>query len=204
LCSGRSGCRHQDAQARGIVRNHAGKSLGRGIKLQPRRQCRSVGKRHLVGQSLVLRIGESIGRQRKIDRLSLLPRLARRLRADDWSLRYDINGEFPPIAPIGAVEGTDGDSVDSTAGAGLQSHGREVGGIDGDGIRRGVGEDIGAIDQKSVISCTASPGLVELIFRDRLASQRIAGDEQRASCSLPPAATLLVGVVILMVGQSSS
>ena len=96
------------------------------------------------------RCGKSIGRQRKIDRLSLLPRLARRLRADDWSLRYYINGEFPPIAPIGAVEGTDGDSVDSTAGAGLQSHGREVGGIDGDGIRRGVGEDIGAIDQKSV------------------------------------------------------
>ena len=118
-----------DAQVGGVVRNHAGKSQARSVELQPRRQRRPVGEIRSVGQRLALRIGEGVGRQRKIDRLSLLPRLGRRLRADDWALCHEINGEFPPISPIRAVEGADGDGVGSGRATGLQAQVREVGGI---------------------------------------------------------------------------
>ena len=78
-----------------------------------RRKDRAVRKIGAIPQRLALRIGEGIRRQRKVDRLSLLPTLRWRVRADDRTLGNNIDGEFPPVAPIGAVEGAHRDGVDA-------------------------------------------------------------------------------------------
>ena len=173
------GRRHHDAQDGGVVRNHAGKSQARSVELQPGRQRRPVREIRSVGQRLALGVSEGVRRQRKVYRLSLLPRLGRRLRADDRALCHKIDGKFPPIYPIRAVEGAHGNGVGSGQATGLQAQVREIGGADGDRIGGRVRERVGAVDQKTVISCTTGSDVVELVFSDGLAGQGIAGDEQR-------------------------
>ena len=56
---------------------------------------------------------------------------------------------------------------------------RQVGGVDSERIGGRVGEHVGAVEQKTVVGRTAGSGVVELVFSDRLAGQRIAGDEER-------------------------
>ena len=155
--------------------------LGRGVELQPRGQRRPVRKIGAVGQGLAVASVKVFDARAKftaspscqvcvgVCALTTRPCAAR------LTVNFRLSQQQEPLTRRTAMVSVPAEFPVCKLKL------RQVGGVDSERIGGRVGEHVGTVLLSRKLSLAAPPGsgVVERAFSDRLAGQRIAGDEQR-------------------------